>query len=261
MTAPTAMALSNRARWALVVSAVVTIALYVIPHGELLAYPLLLISTLVHELGHGVAAILMGGHFDKFVMNSDGSGVALSHGVGGGAASAFVAAGGLCGPAVAAALMIGLAPRPTWARYALGAFGGFLALALLLVVRNGFGAAFTGILAAVALVIAIRGADTFAQGTLLFLAVQLALSVYSRGDYLFMKTAAVIGTDGEPARMPSDSENMARAMGFGGYWFWGAMCALFSVVMLAAGAFWFWRATRGAPAPTKLAGLSARPSR
>jgi hypothetical protein len=253
MTAPPAVALSNRARWALVVSALVTLALYVIPHGRYLAYPLLLISTLVHELGHGVAAVLMGGEFVSFKMWADGSGVAMHSGPAGGAAAAFVAAGGLCGPAVAAAVMIGVAPRPTWARYALGAFGAALTLAIILVVRNGFGVAFTGILAALALLIAIRGSANFAQGALLFLAVQLALSVYSRGDYLFMKEART-----EMGVMPSDSQHMAMAMG-GSYWFWGLMCALFSAAMLAAGAYVFWRGThRGAavrkptPGGTKL---------
>ena len=236
------MALSNRARWALVVSALVTVALYVIPYGRYVAYPLLLISTLVHELGHGVAAVLVGEQFVSFKMWADGSGVALHTVASSGAGNAFIAAGGLCGPAVAAALMIGLAPRPKWARYALGAFGALLVLALILVVRNGFGVAFTAILAALALLVAIRGTDTMAQGGLLFLAVQLALSVYSRGDYLFMKEAqTAMGTQA------SDSQHMAQAMDIGNYWFWGFMCALFSVAMLAAGAYAFWRGTHSGP--------------
>ncbi len=243
MTAPTAMALSTRARWALVVSAVITVALYLIPYGHHIAYPLLLISTLVHELGHGVAAEIVGGDFISFKMWADGSGVAMHTAPAGGAAKAFIAAGGLCGPAVAAAAMIALAPRPKWARYALGGFGAALALSLLLVVRNGFGIVFTGALAGAALVIAVRGSAQLAQGALLFLAVQLALSVYSRGDYLFMRWANT-----EAGRMPSDSEHMAMAMG-GSYWFWGAMCAAFSVAMLAAGAWAFWRGTRSAPPP------------
>ncbi len=241
MTSPPAMALSTKARWALVVSALVTFALYLIPHGRYVAYPLLLISTLVHELGHGIAAELMGGDFLRFEMFSNGSGVAISRGVSSGAAQAFVAAGGLCGPAVAAALMIGLAPRPKWARYVLGGFGAMLALSVILVVRNGFGMAFTGILAALCLLIAVKGRANWAQNTLLFLAVQLALSVYSRGDYLFMKTAET-----SVGAMPSDSQNMALAMG-GSYWFWGAMCATFSAAMLAAGAYAFWRGTHSGP--------------
>jgi len=124
-----------------------------------------------------------------------------------------------------------------WAGLALGAFGAALALALLLVVRNGFGAMFTGVLAAAALVIAIRASAHLAQVTLLFLAVQLALSVFSRGDYLFKQWAET--TQG---RMPSDSQQMAEAMG-GAYWFWGGACAVFSVAMLLVGAVAFWRGT------------------
>ena len=88
------------------------------------------------------------------------------------------------------------------------------------------------------------------------LAVQLALSVYSRGDYLFMKSASTA-----MGQMPSDSQHMAEAMG-GSYWFWGLMCAVFSVVMLAGGAFVFWRGTHNGPvARTPIPGgikLSAR---
>ena len=49
--------------------------------------------------------------------------------------------------------------------------------------------------------------------------------------------------------MPSDSQHMALAMG-GSYWFWGFMCAAFSVAVLAAGAYWSWRATLGASTAT-----------
>jgi hypothetical protein len=230
--------LSHRARIALVVSAAVTLALYLIPYGNYVAYPLLLISTLVHELGHGIAAVLVGGDFEKLQMWSNGSGVAWHTAPASGAAQAFIAAGGLCGPAVAAAGMFALAPKTERARWALGIFGGVLALALLLVVRNWFGAVFCGILAASTLAIAIYGSAHLAQQALLFLAVQLALSVYSRGDYLFMKEAQT--TRGA---MPSDSQHMAEAMGVGSYWFWGATCAVFSAVMLLLGAYVFWRGT------------------
>jgi hypothetical protein len=234
------MPLSYRARWALVASAAITLALYLIPYGGYVAYPLLLISTLVHELGHGVAAVLVGAHFISFKMWSNGSGVAAHTDASSGAAQAFISAGGLCGPAVAAAGMIAAAQRPSWARYVLGAFGAALGLALILVVRNGFGLAFTGVLAGAALLIAWRGGAHLAQYALLFLAVQLALSVFSRGDYLFMQYAEV-GNGHE--MMPSDSQQMARALG-GAYWFWGAVCAAFSGLMLVLGAWSFWRGTR-----------------
>jgi len=241
----TPMPLSHRARWALAGSAAVTFALYLIPYGQYIVYPLLLISTLVHELGHGIAAVLVGADFVEFKMWKDGSGVALHTVPDSDAARAFISAGGLCGPAVAAAAMVSAAQNHTWARYALGIFGAALALALLLVVRNGFGAVFCGTLAVASLVIALRANAHVAQVTLLFLAVQLALSVFSRGDYLFKQYAETA-----QGRMPSDSQQMADAMG-GAYWFWGGMCAAFSVAMLLVGAFSFWRGTTHLKSSTK----------
>ena len=238
---------------ALVAVAVATVALYLIPYGRYVIYPLLLISTLVHELGHGVAAVIAGGDFLEFKMWSDGSGVAFHTSPPSGAARAFISAGGLCGPAVAAAAMFALAPRARYARFALGAFGGLLAIALLLVVRNQFGAIFTGILAASALVIAVYGGERLAQVTLLFLAVQLALSVYSRGDYLFMEVA---NTANGP--MPSDTAQMANALG-GSYWFWGGLCAVFSAAMLGLGVFTFWRGSHGQLAPPHSKSSAKRP--
>src|SRR5436190_19576046 len=49
------MTIDRRAPRVLVVSVVLTAVLYVIPFGRTVAWPLVLISTLAHELGHGLA--------------------------------------------------------------------------------------------------------------------------------------------------------------------------------------------------------------
>ena len=51
---------ASQARRTLLASLVVTAVLFVVPGGEIVGYPLLLISTYVHEMGHGLAAILVG---------------------------------------------------------------------------------------------------------------------------------------------------------------------------------------------------------
>ena len=84
--------------------------------------------------------------------------------------------------------------------------GAGLVLVALLLTRNAFGMVFTLTLAAVFLLIAIR-APRFSQTTLLLLAVQLALSVFSRGDYLFTNVAL---TSAGP--MPSDVAVMSDAL-------------------------------------------------
>jgi hypothetical protein len=230
--------ISSRARLALILTVAITFALYMIPHGEKIAYPLLLISTMVHELGHGVAAIMVGGDFEKFVMYWDGSGMAVWNPTGvGKLGHAIVSAGGLIGPAVCAGICFVLARRPSRARICLGAFGFILVIAEIFVVRNGFGLAFVGICAALCLVIAFAASEEVNQFALVFLAVQLALSVYARGDYLFMESA---GITSEGLVLASDVKHMEMALGLP-YWFWGGLCAAISAAVLLFGGWYFIR--------------------
>lgn len=219
------------ARTVFLVSVIVTGVLYAIPYGQYIAYPLLLLSTLVHELGHGVSAVLMGGNFEEFKMWADGSGVAMHTGHLGAVQSAVVSAGGLVGPALAAAVGMGCARKAKAARGFLLILGLGLVVAEVLVVRNLFGLVFVGVLAALCLGVALKAGEEVAQAVVIFLSVQLALSVFSRSDYLFTDVAQTSG-----GTMPSDVAQMANAL-VGPYWFWGAVCAAFSLVVLAGGAF------------------------
>ena len=49
---------TERARFVLLASVILTAPLYVVPYARHVAYPLMLLSTLAHEMGHGVAALL-----------------------------------------------------------------------------------------------------------------------------------------------------------------------------------------------------------
>ena len=207
---------SRRTAAVLIGSIVLTLLLlHVIPYGRAIAYPLILLSTLVHELGHGIAAIIMGAEFEQFVMYADGSGVAMWRGQVGRFGRAFISAGGLIGPACFAALGFAMGKTEKRARVALWLFSLFLLLALVLVVRNVFGAFFVLCTAAVCLLVAAKGKPWLSHVVLLFLATQLALSVFSRSDYLFTDVAH---TDKGP--MPSDVAQMADALLLP-YWFWG----------------------------------------
>jgi hypothetical protein len=219
----------------MIAAVVVTALLYVLPYGRYVAYPLLLISTYVHEMGHGLAAELVGGEFTSFVMHLDGSGMAELAGVSGRFANAFVAAGGLVGPAVVAALFFGLSSRSGPARFGLALFGAVALVSCVWVVRNGFGWLFVGLLGAICLLLANRASRDWVQFSLAFLAVQLALSVYSRSGYLFTD---VVETPG--GTTASDVALMAQALVLP-YWFWGALCAAASAVVVVWGVGLFWR--------------------
>jgi hypothetical protein len=239
---PSAAGLASGARWALAGSTLVTLALFLTPSLHTIAYPLVLLSTLVHEMGHGVGALLSGGTWHDFKMFSDGSGVAhiapTSHfGV------AFACAAGLVGPALIAAVYLGMGLRPKLARLGLGVTGAFFALSLLLWVRGGFGMTFVAVLAGGCLAIALLASPEVARLVLVFLATQLALSVFSRGDYLFMDY--VSGQMSGARRTPADVKIMELAIG-GPYWFWGIVCGAFSVIVLLVAAWLYIRPARRA---------------
>lgn len=230
--------MARRTRWFLLGSVVVTLLLYYVPYGMLLGLPLLWLSTLVHELGHGFTAAALGGEFNSFVMHADGSG-ATSWSAGmffGPLRQAMVAAGGLVGPAIVAALGFVIARKAKAAQITLiiGVFA--LAVIAVLVVRNGLGWAFVAGLALAMGILGTRKNPAVAQLGLVFLSTQLAMSVFSRADYLFTEYAQTAN-----GRMPSDVAQISDAL-LGPYWLWGGVCGLFSVVVLALGLWIFFKA-------------------
>src|SRR5438046_1595734 len=145
----------STARTVLLLAVVLTVVLPYLPYGPVIAYPLLLLSTLAHELGHGFTALAVGGRFERFQMWADGSGVANADWSNqpGRIQAALVSAGGLVGPAIVAMVFLIAGRRPALARLCLAAVGiTLLAVEILLVSkRNGFGLAFVGLTAAIAL--------------------------------------------------------------------------------------------------------------
>ena len=93
---------------ALAVIALVCILLWQTAWGSLLLYSFTILATWFHEMGHGLAAILTGGSFERLTIYPDGSGVALSARLAGSSAfaDAFVSAAGPLGPPIAGALLI-----------------------------------------------------------------------------------------------------------------------------------------------------------
>lgn len=228
----------RRARLVVSGAVVLTAVLYLVPYGRLIGYPLLLLSTFAHEMGHGLAALLAGGDFEAFHIYIDASGVAIVRGSFGRLTGALISAGGLVGPAILAAVFFLLAARQRLARAGLFIFGLAMLVACVWVVRGLFGWVFVGLVGGLCLLLAAKTSAVVSQGVVGVLASQLALSVFSRGDYLFTETA--VTGDGN---RPSDVANMAQGL-FLPYWFWGAACGLFSVVVLTGGLWLFWRATR-----------------
>ena len=91
----------------------------VIPFAGWLNYPFRLLLTIVHELGHGLAAILTGGDFINFVVHPNGAGLAYTSG---GWRFVVIPAGYL-GVALFGAVLIFLGRSHRWSKIALGVIG------------------------------------------------------------------------------------------------------------------------------------------
>ena len=158
-------------------------------------------------------------------INWDGSGVTVSSGNGGRIASAWIAAGGLLGPAVAAAVLFRIGKNARFSRRALLVIGCSMLVLDIWVVRNVFGFFFVAGFGGLFILLSRKGGSVLARFTLIFLATHLSLSVFSRSDYLFTNSAG---------SGPSDVAHMANALWLP-YWFWGLVCGSVSVGVLVFG--------------------------
>ncbi|MBP8195838.1 MAG: M50 family metallopeptidase, partial [Deltaproteobacteria bacterium] len=210
-----------------------------LPFGPLLLYPFTLLGTWVHEVGHGITAILCGGKFDHLNIYSDASGIAYTAVVPGWR-SGVVAAGGLLAPPLLGATLLLLGRRLP--RALLVGLTVAMLLSLVLWVRTLVGWVTVSGLMLLLAGLARFGTDGVRLFFVQFVGLLLAMDFVARIDYLFVAA----GEAGGQLRQ-SDVGGMAKALG-GPYWFWGGVIAAISAVALLVGLISVWRS---APAPTR----------
>lgn len=208
-----------------------------VPFGTTLLYPLTLLSTFVHEMGHGTIALLTGGSFSSLEVFSDASG--LAHTTSKHAwASGLTAAGGLLAPPIVGAALLAVSRGPKRARAVLVTLAVAIVVALAVWVRST--AAWIA-LPIDALVIAWFGVRASPRTRMVFaqlVGVSLAIDTWSGKGYLFTNETVI---DGQT--IPSDAANVARAFG-GAYWAWGLAILAVSCALLAGGLFAAWSKPR-----------------
>lgn len=116
---------------------VVTILMALLPGLNLINFPFRLLLTMVHELGHGLAALLTGGQFLRFEIAPSGAGLAYTTG---GWRLVIIPAGYL-GVALFGAILIILGRSHRASRMALAVIGGGM---LLLTLRYAMPTIFSG---------------------------------------------------------------------------------------------------------------------
>jgi len=225
-------------RLVLLFAALVAVIGWQVPYGAQILYPFTLLATYVHEMGHGLTAMLIGAHFEKLVMHPDGSGLASWAGSPGRIGRGLVAAGGLVGPSLIGALVLALSRWPRAARPLLVIGAAMMGASALLYAGNLFAWIFIlGMTAALALAARFLP-SAGAAFALQLVGVLLCMAVFRDVDYMFSEGGLV---GGELQR--SDSAAIADAL-FLPYWFWGGLVAATSFAVLIAGS---WFALRSRP--------------
>src|SRR5664279_1942767 len=227
----------------LVAAALVFVVGAYVPFGQEALYPLTLFTTWVHEMGHGLTALILGGHFTELKIFSNASGLAYSY-AGDGVPRGLVAAGGLLAPPIVGALLIAVVHGPRRARIALSILAGAIVLSLVIWVRS-----ITGWIAMPVVAFALgwtawrgfkEGPEAACQRRMVVVAqvlgVVLALDTLTRMvGYVFEKQVTV---DGKVS--PSDISTVANNLG-GSYVLWGLLITLIAVGLLSGALWWAWK--------------------
>ncbi len=212
----------SRAFWAAVL---ITLVLWVVPFGALIIYPFSLLATWAHEMGHGLAALAVGGEFHKLELFGDLSGVAMTSSRGT-LSQALVSAGGLVGAPILGAVIIALGPRTRLSRVILIGLALTLLLSVVLWVRNIYGAVACLTLGGAIFLMGWRLNQDHRFLAVQLLGIQLTLSALRGWRYFFMDSADVGGRV-----LPSDVASIANALG-GPPQLWGALLIIFNLALL-----------------------------
>lgn len=212
-----------------------------VPFGSTLLYPLTLFTTWVHEMGHGITALVCGGRFSYLEIRANAGGTAWASAAHGWP-DALVAAGGLLAPPLLGAIILATVHGPRRARYFLAGLAFAIAVSLILYVRSVVGIVTMSVLALAIGHIAWRGFSETPERRVLaaqFLAVILAVDTLTRMvSYAFMSETSSGRT--------SDVSHIAENLG-GHYALWGLAITVLALGMLAFGVWWAWRPRRVTP--------------
>lgn len=208
------------------------------PYGREILYPFTLLSTWVHEMGHGLTAILVGGRFESLQIYGNASGLAYTS-TGSGLARALVCAGGLLGPPLAGCLFLSLSRRLS--RLLLLSLAVVMLLSLVLWVRTLVGWVTVGGIGVLVGVLARFAGTGLRQFFTQLLGLLFCLDAVTRSDYLFTERVVVAGRESL-----SDVGTIASALG-GPYFLWGTLLAGLSLLMILVGGYLALRSPASAP--------------
>lgn len=215
---------------------VVLIVLENVPYGNYVLYPFTFFSTWVHEMGHGLAAIVVGGRIDTLYIYEDGSGLAYTtipnaDGVYYPLKRAFVSSGGFSFTAIVGGIMLLFRWTKLGPKIGLISIGSLMLLSCALWVRNTFAIIMLITMGVSLIVLALVMKVGKGLGTVYaFLAGACCLNAVVAVHRLFESDEiSVNGSDRD-----SDAETVSSYIGMP-YQFWAATWFLQSLAMFGLG--------------------------
>ena len=190
----------------------------------------MIFSTWVHEMCHGMAAILVRGGIKELFVYKDGSGLAYTYTSGENWKRAFVASAGYTGTALLGGLLLLFRRTRRGPTIGLIGMGCCILLSVALYVRNGFA---IGALTAMGLVIIVCGWKLKAKwvGYLYsFLAATCSFNAITTIKQLFAPGQGYV--NGDPVY--SDAHTVAEYAG-GTYVMWATLWMIFAIIMSSIG--------------------------
>jgi hypothetical protein len=207
---------------------VLSLILERLPVLSWLVYPFRLFVTLVHELSHGVAALLTGGRFVRFIIAPDTSGLATTAG----GWRWLVVPAGYVGTALFGGLLLVLTNRSPGSRerrWLATGLGLFFTLMTLLFARNLTAIAVSGLIAMALLALGGYGSRLWLTFGLNLLAIQCSLNAL---DSLM----GLVRLNAGPFRLPNDAQTMANLTHLPAV-FWAVLWSLMALTILGGGIY------------------------
>ena len=190
------------------------------PWGPLILYPFTLFTTWIHECGHAVAAVLLGGSVASITIQPDTSGLTRSLVPASNISRGIIASAGYLTASIVGCCLLAATRVERRAKPILWGIGAFMVFTLIFWIRNLFGAAVViGWAVALFAIARRRTAGGFASFVLSVLGIQVALNAVFNIRVLFLVNG------------PSDAQTMARLF-VAPAWFWASLWMAMSVAMM-----------------------------
>lgn len=199
----------------------VSVWLWRVPIIGWLFYPFRLFVTYIHECAHGIAAVMTGGRFHRFVVHPSRSGVAMTSG----GIRWVVLWAGYTGASLFGALLLILTTAPVEPQAILLWIGTIQAILCLLFVRNMFGIVGGLALAGAFFIAGTALEPEYATALLTLLSVQTILSAFDSIVDLIKLSRARVTRD-----IPTDAQQLARLTGLPAI-VWALAWALLSLLI------------------------------